>query len=173
MGDYLFRKTLQKLNHHLLSLEWILNAIFIDEQSWLNRPRAQRSQSVGGGSKADINHVSSMLLTFGAIGRLGVRLRHPLQRPLVDGGLYTQVNNSPCPEGSTTNIPSITRVEKEKGWETRKGKKQQTFIYCHCRHFCSHFFHDLRLTQRKAWGELIGSGELVKVWKLLRSCFWK
>lgn len=32
MGDYLFRKTLQKLNHHLLSLEWILNVIFIDER---------------------------------------------------------------------------------------------------------------------------------------------
>lgn len=57
--------------------------IFIDERGWLSRPQAQRSQSVGGGAKGDINHVSFMLLTFGAIGRLALRLlqEHPLQRP--------------------------------------------------------------------------------------------
>lgn len=83
MGDYLFRKTLLKLNHHLLGLGWILNVIFIDEQ----RLWAQRSRPVGGGAWADINHVFSMPLPFGALGRLGLRLlrEHPLQRPLVDG----------------------------------------------------------------------------------------
>lgn len=140
MGDYLFRKTLKKLNHHLLSLEWILNVIFIDEQSWLNRPRAQRSQSVGGGSKADINHVSSMLLTFGAIGRLGVRLRHPLQRPLVDGGLYTQVNNSPCPEGSTTNIPSITKSRERKRVGNKEGKETTNIYLLSLSSFLQPFF---------------------------------
>lgn len=129
-ADYLFRKTPQKLNHHLQSLEWILNVIFIDEWGWLSRPWAQRSQSVGGGAEADINHVSSMLLTFGATGRLGVRLlqEHPLQRPLVDGGLYTQVNNSPCPEGSTNNTPSITKGKERKRVGNKEGK-ETTNIY--------------------------------------------
>lgn len=48
--------------------------IFIDEQGWsMSRPQAQGSQSVGGVVKGDINHVFSMLLTFGAIGRLALR----------------------------------------------------------------------------------------------------
>lgn len=173
----IYLEKLQKLNHHLLSLEWILNVIFIDEQGWLSKPWAQRSQSVGGGAKADINHVFSMLLTSGPIGRLGVRLlqEHPLQRPLVDGGLYTQVNNSPCPEGSTNNTPSITKSRERKRVGNKRGKKQQTFIYCHCCHFFSHFFMIYDWLW-EAWGELIGSGEfkkdaLVLVWKQLRSCF--
>lgn len=118
------------MKSHLLTLEWILNVIFIDGWGWLNRPRAQRSQSVGGGSKADINHVSSMLLTFGAIERLGGRLlqEHPLQRPLVDGGLYIQVNNSPCPEGSTNNSPSITTSRERKRVGNKEGK-ETTNIY--------------------------------------------
>ena len=151
MGDFLFRKTLQKLNHHLLSLEWILNVIFIDEWSWLSRPQAQRSRLVGGGVKADINHVSSMLLTFGAKGRLGVRLlqEHPLQRPLVDGGLYTQVNNSPCPEGSTNNNPSITesRERKRVGNTERKGTTN-IYLPSLLSLFQSFFFHDLRLARK-------------------------
>lgn len=90
----------------------------------------EHKESVGGGAKADINHVSSMLLTFGAIGRSGVRLlqEHPLQRPLVDGGLYTQVNNSPCPEGSTNNTPSITKSRERKRVGNKEGK-ETTNIY--------------------------------------------
>lgn len=144
MGDYLFRKTLQKSNHQPWSLGcvWILNVIFIDERRRLNRPRAQRSGSVGGGGQANINHVSSVPLPFGALGRFGVRLlqEHPLQRSNGGWGFCTKVNNSPCPEGSTNNIPSITRVKKERGWEPRQEKKQQTFIYCHWCHFRGHFF---------------------------------
>lgn len=39
----------------------------------MNGPRALRSPSVGGAAEADINHVSSMLLTSGATGRFGLR----------------------------------------------------------------------------------------------------
>lgn len=179
VADYLFRKTLQKLNHHLQSLEWILNVIFIDEWGWLSKPWAQRSQSVGGGADADINHVSSMLLTFGATGRLGVRLlqEHPLQRPLVDGGLYTQVNNSPCPEGSTDNTPSITKGRERKRVGNKEGKEKNKHLFTVTVVTFSAFFviYD---GFWKAWGELIGSGEfkkaaLVLVWKHLGVAFSK
>lgn len=162
----------QKLNQHLLSLEWILNAICIDERGWSSRPRAQRSQTVGGAAKADINHVSSMLLTFESMGRLGVRLlqEHPLQRPLVDGGLYTQVNNSPCPEGSTNNTPSITKSRERKRVGNREGKRNNKHLFTvTVVNFFTIFFM-IYGWLREPWGELIGSGEfkkevLVLVWK--------
>lgn len=177
MGDCLFRKTLQKLNHHLLSLEWILNVIFIDERGRLSRPWAQRSQSVGGGAKADINHVSSMLLTFGAIGRLGVRLlqEHPLQRPLVDGGLYTQVNNSPCPEGSTNNTPSITKSRERKRVGNKEGKETTNIYLLSLLSLFQPFFSWFTIDSEKLevnWlGQVKFRKELVLVWKQLRSCF--
>lgn len=172
------KKTSPEIKSHLQSLEWILNVIFIDEWGWLNGPWAQRSQSVGGGSEADINHVSSMLLTFGATGRLGVRLlqEHPLQRPLVDGGLYTQVNNSPCPEGSTNNTPSITKGHKRKRVGNKKGKETTNIYLLSLLSLSKLFFFMIYYWLWKAWGKLIGSGEfkkeaLVIVWKQLRSWF--
>lgn len=149
--DYLFRKTLQKLNHQQQSLEWILNVIFIDEWGWLSRPWAQRSQSVGGGAEAHINHVSSMLLTFGATGRFGLRplQEHPLQRPLVNGGLYTQVNNSPCPEGSTNNTPSIIKGRERKRVGSKEGKETTNiYLVLMLSLFFNHFFHDLQQAPR-------------------------
>lgn len=115
---------------HLPSLEWILSVVIIDECGWLNRPWAQRSQSVGGGSEADINHVSSMQLTLGAIERLWGRLlqEHPLQRALVDGGLYIQVNNSLCPQGSSNKSTSITESRGRKRVGNKEGK-ETTNIY--------------------------------------------
>lgn len=82
-----------------------------------------RSHSVGGGAEAHINHVSFILLAFGAIGRLGARLQqeHPLQRPLADGVLHTQVNKSACPEGGTNSTPSITENTERK----RVGKRRE------------------------------------------------
>lgn len=130
VGDYLLRKNSAEIKSP--STEFGVNSK-CDLYWWvgcLSKPQAQSSQSVGGGAKADINHVSSMLLPFGAIGRLGVRLlqEHPLQRPLVDGGLYTQVNNSPCPEGSTNNTPSITQGSERRRVGNKKGK-ETTNIY--------------------------------------------
>lgn len=169
MTDYLFgkkkrKKTLKKLNQHLLSLEWILNAICIDERGWSSRPQAQRSQTVGGAAKADINHVSSMLLTFEAMGRLGVRLlqEHPLQRPLVDGGLYTQVNNSPCPEGSTNNTPSITKSRERKRVGNREGKRNNKHLFTVTVVTFFTIFFMIYGWLREPWGELIGSGEFKK-----------
>lgn len=136
---------------------------------------AQRSQSVGGGAKADINHVSSMLLTFGAIGRLGVRLlqEHPLQRPLVDGGRYTQVNNSACPEGSTNNTPSITKSRERKRVGNKEGKETTNIYLLLLLSLFSAIFFMIYDWLWEAWGELIGSGEFRKeafilLWKQLR-----
>lgn len=176
--DYLFRKTLQKLNHQQQSLEWILNVIFIDEWGWLSRPWAQISQSVGGGAEAHINHVSSMLLTFGATGRFGLRplQEHPLQRPLVNGGLYTQVNNSPCPEGSTNNTPSITKGRERKRVGSEEGKETTNIYLVLVLSLFLTIFFMIYDRPWEAWSELIGSGEfkkesLVQVWKHFRRFF--
>lgn len=134
--------------------------IFIDEFGCLSRPRAQRSQSVGGAAEADINHASSMLLTFGATGRFGVRRQqeHPLQRPLVDGGPYIQVNNSPCPEGSTNNTPSITKGRKRKRVGNKEGKETTNIYLLSPLSLFHPFFSWFTIGFWKACGELIGSG---------------
>lgn len=126
----------------------------------LRRPRAQRSQSVGGAAEADINHASSMLLTFGATGRFGVRRQqeHPLQRPLVDGGPYIQVNNSPCPEGSTNNTPSITKGRKRKRVGNKEGKETTNIYLLSPLSLFHPFFSWFTIGFWKACGELIGSG---------------
>ena len=72
-----------------------------------------------------------MLLTFGATGRLGVRLlqEHPLQRPLVDEGLYTQVNNSPLPRGQHQQYPIHYKGQrrKEGGRQGRERNNKHLF----------------------------------------------
>lgn len=119
----------------------------------LRRPTAQRGPSVVGGTWLVINHTSAPLLTLWAVGVLGGWLlqEHPLQRPSEDGGLYTQVNNSPCPEGTANNAPSITKSTERKRVGSKEGKKQQTFIYClhpPLSLFQPFFFDDLRLALR-------------------------
>lgn len=46
----------------------------------------------------------------------------------MDGGLYTQVNNSPRPEGSANSTPSITKGREGKRVGSREGK-ETTNIY--------------------------------------------
>lgn len=87
-----------------------------------------------------------MLLIFGAIGRLGVRLlqEHPLKRPLVNGGLYTQVNNSPCPEGSTNNtLIHYGEERKKEGGKQGKERNNKHLFTVAVVTFSVIFFHDL------------------------------
>lgn len=146
-------------------------------RSGLSRPKAQRSECVVGGGYTHINHIPSMLLTCAAIGRLGVRPQqeHPLQRPLVDGGLNTQVNKSPWPEGSTNNNPSITKsTEWESGWKTKKqSNNKHLFTVALLQLF---LIYD---TVYKAWVKWIGSCEFKRAtlscfyWKKLNVMVWK
>lgn len=75
----------------------------------------------------------------------------------MDRGLYTQVNNSPRPEGSANNTPSITKGREGKRVGKREGKETTNiYLLSLLSLFFKPFLHDLRL----AVESLTGSGEI-------------
>lgn len=175
VGDFLFRKTLQELNHHLLSLQRILNVIFIDERCWFEQATSTKKSVCWwwcqGRYKSRLLHVINFW-SYREVRSEAATGTSPTET-LGGWGTLHQVNNSPCPEGSTNNNPSITksRERKEGGKQGRERNNKHLFTVAVVT-FSVIFFMIYDLLW-EAWGELIGSGEFKKeALVMLRRQLW-
>lgn len=122
-----------------------------------NSPRAQRSESVGGGAQAEINHLSSMLLPFGALGGVWSEAAAGTSPTETLGGWgFLHPSKQLClPRGQHQQYPIHYKEYRRREGENNKRKRNNKHLFAVIIQVV--FFSDLK-ELNESCGKLIMSG---------------